>query len=117
MSNFTQSIAKQKHDNLLSKEFLGTVKSIIGTCQALGVLIESKEPKEILEEINQGKYDSEINAKKTDVDPEKRKELDAYFAEVAKKQEAVRMAEEAEKAAAEEKAAKAAAPQATPAKK
>jgi large subunit ribosomal protein L11 len=96
------SVSKAKHDHMLSNDFMATVKSIIGTCQALGVLIENKEPKEILEEIAEGKYKEEISAQKTDVNPEKRKELDAHFAEVEAEQEAIQKAEEAEAAAAEE---------------
>ena len=96
-------IAKQKHDNMLSNDFMATLTSVLGTCQALGVLVESKEVKEVLEEIKSGKYSEEISAKKTDVDSDKRKELDSYFDEIAKKQEALRKVEEAEKAAEEEK--------------
>ncbi|MBU3924054.1 MAG: 50S ribosomal protein L11 [Nanoarchaeota archaeon] len=102
------SIAKAKHDHLLSNDFMATVKSVIGTCQALGVLIENKEVKEVLKEIEEGKYKEEIESKKTDVDPEKRKELDSYFAGIAEKQEAVQKAEEAEKKAEDEKKAEAA---------
>lgn len=97
------SVAKSKHSNLLSNEFKSTVKSVIGTCQALGVLIENKEVKEILEEVESGKYDVMIENKKTEVDPEKRKELDIYFKELATKQDAVRKAEEVEKAEKEAK--------------
>ena len=96
------SVAKAKHAHMLSNDFIATVKSVIGTCQALGVLIENKETKEILGEISEGKYKEEINAKKTDIDPEKKKELDAYFKTVEAEQEAVQKAEEAEAAAAEE---------------
>ena len=99
------SVAKAKHASLLSNTFMASVKSIIGTCQALGVLIESKDPKEILEEISEGKYKEEIEAQKIDVDPEKRKELDEFFAGVESEQDAVKKAEEAEKAAEEEKKA------------
>jgi len=99
------SISKTKHNNLLSNEFISTVKSVLGTCQALGVLVESKEVKEVLAEIEEGKYVDEIKTQKTDVDPEKRKELDNYFEDIAAKQEAVQKAEEAEKAAEEEKKA------------
>jgi len=102
------SVAKAKHASLLSNTFMASVKSIIGTCQALGVLIESKDPKEILEEISEGKYKEEIEAQKIDVDPEKRKELDEFFAGVESEQDAVKKAEEAEKAAEEEKKAEAA---------
>jgi len=100
------SVAKAKHASLLSNTFMASVKSIIGTCQALGVLIESKDPKEILTEIAEGKYKEEIDAQKTDVDPEKRKALDEYFATVEEEQEAIKKAEEAEKAAEEEAKAK-----------
>ena len=98
-------VSKAKHDHMLSNDFIATVKSIIGTCQALGVLIENKEAKEILEKISEGKYSEEISAIKTDVDSEKRKELDDYFAGIEAEQEAVQKAEEAEKAAEEEKKA------------
>ena len=96
------SVAKAKHAHMLSNDFLATVKSVIGTCQALGVLIENKETKEIQDEIAEGKYKEEIDAQKTDVNPEKRKELDIFFKEVEAEQEAVQKAEEAEAAAAEE---------------
>ena len=96
------SVAKSKHDHMLSNEFISSVKSVVGTCQALGVLIENKESQEIMEEIVEGKYLEEINAQKTDVSPEKRKDLDTYFAEVAEKQEALKKAEDAEAAAAAE---------------
>lgn len=99
------SISKAKHDYMLSNKFISTVKSIIGTCQALGVLIENKNPKEILEEINEGKYAEEIEARKTDVDSEKQKNLNTYFAEIEEQQEAIQKAEEKEKAAEEEKKA------------
>jgi len=109
------SVAKSKHDHMLSNDFMSTIKSVIGTCQALGALIENKEAKEVMEEIESGKYSEEINAKKTDVSQEKRKELDTYFATVAEKQEALKKVEDAEAAAAAEaKAAKATAAPAKP---
>ena len=101
------SIAKAKHKSLLSNTFESTVKSVIGTCQALGVLIESKDPREVMKEINEGKYKTEIESQKTEIDPEKKEELESYFAEIEKEQDAIKKAEEAEAAAAEEKKAKA----------
>jgi large subunit ribosomal protein L11 len=99
------SISKAKHSSLLSKEFISTVKSVVGTCQSLGVLIESKEASEVQEEIVEGKYSDKISAKKTEVDSEKKEELEEYFKNVELEQEAVRKAEEEEKAAEEEKKA------------
>jgi large subunit ribosomal protein L11 len=96
------SVAKAKHDSMLSNDFMATLKSILGTCQALGVLVENKEIKEVLEEIKEGKYSEEISAQKINVDSEKRQELDSYFKGVADEQEAIKKAEDAEKAAEEE---------------
>ncbi len=102
------SLAKAKHNSMLSNDFTATLKSVIGTCQALGVLIENKETKEVLEEIAEGKYKEEIEAQKVDVDSEKRKELDTFFKGVEEEQEAVKKAEAEEAAAAEEAKAEAA---------
>jgi large subunit ribosomal protein L11 len=106
------SIAKAKHDSMLSNNFMSTVTSVIGTCQALGVMIESKDSKEAMEEVKEGKYNAEIEAQKTDVSPEKRLELDEFFKKVEADQNAIRKAEEEEKAA--EEAAKATAGEAAP---
>ena len=99
------SISKAKHKSLLSNEFISTVKSVVGTCQALGVLIENKEAQEVQEEILEGKYDNAINAQRTEVSSEKKTELDSYFKTIEEAQEAVKKAEDAEKAAEEEKKA------------
>ncbi len=100
------SIAKTKMPNLLCKNLKEGVKSVVGTCTSLGVLVENKPASEVGIEIDEGKYDKEINAEKTETSLEKRKELDAYFADLHSAQE---KKIELEKAAAEaEKEAKAA---------
>ncbi len=100
------SITKQKQSGMLANNFLGALKSVIGSAMAMGILIESKDPKEVLQEIEDGKYDKEIKAEKTEASPEKLKQLKAYFTEVQNKQQAAKKAEEEAKAA--EEAAKAA---------
>lgn len=50
-------IAKIKRQELLSKTLKAAVKEVIGTCVSMGVTIEGKEPKDILREIDEGKYD------------------------------------------------------------
>ncbi len=107
------SIAKQKHSSMLAKEFLSALKSVIGSAMAMGALIENKDPKEVLQEIADGKYNKEIKAQKSEASPEKLKELKAFFTEVQSKQQAAKKAEEEAKAA--EEAAKAAAATAKPA--
>ncbi len=97
------SVAITKMPGLLCKDLKSAVKTIVGTCGSLGILVENKVASEIEEDIDDGKYDAEIKAEKRETDPEKRKELDAYFAEVKSKQDAklkleqVAKEEEAEK--------------------
>ncbi len=49
-------IAKQRMDKLSSKDLKGAVKTVLGTINSMnGVLIEGKRPKELTQEINEGK--------------------------------------------------------------
>lgn len=50
-------IAKMKRDVTLAKELKSTVKEILGTCVSMGVTCEGKNPKEVIKEVNEGKYD------------------------------------------------------------
>jgi large subunit ribosomal protein L11 len=95
------SIAKTKLPNMLSKDLKAAVKTVVGSCVSLGVLIESKEAKEVETEIAEGKYDKEIKEEKTTADPAKLKELKDYFDGIKKAQDERQKKEEAEKAAAE----------------
>jgi large subunit ribosomal protein L11 len=107
------SIAKTKQVNLLAKDLKGAVKLIVGTCVSLGVLIDSKNAKEIEKDIDSGIYDKEIKHETTSVSPEKVQKLKEFFAEVSARQEKEQKALAEAKAA--EEAAKAAAATAAPA--
>lgn len=95
------SIAKTKFPDLLSKDLKAAVKTILGSCISLGILVENKSPKEIINEIDEGKYDSEISQEKTETSEEKRKELDEYFSKIKDEQEKILKEQEAAKAAEE----------------
>ena len=95
------SIAKTKSPNLLCKDFKSAVKTLVGTCVSLGILIENKPAVEIEQEINEGKYDKEIKAEKTETSPEKKKKLNEYFAEIKKEQDKILQQEKAAKESAE----------------
>ncbi len=104
------SVAKTKHSHMLDKDFKSAVKSVVGCCVSAGILVENKSPKDIEEEIDQGKYDQEIKEMKTQTPPEKKQKLDEFFEKLTtkqkeklKKEEEEKAAKEAEKAAAEEK--------------
>lgn len=85
-------VAKQKHNNMLSKDLLASIRSVLGTCQAMGIIVDNKEIKEILEDINEGKYDAMIKAEKVVVDEEKKNELKEFFSKIEKEQEATKQA-------------------------
>jgi large subunit ribosomal protein L11 len=91
------SVAKTKMQNLLCKDLKSAVKTVVGTCASLGILIENKSAIDIEQDIDDGVYDKEISSEKIETDPEKRKQLDAYFADVKSKQDAKLKLEQAAK--------------------
>jgi len=97
------SVAKTKLPSLLCKDLKSAVKTVVGTCISLGVLIESENALKIEKEIDEGRYDKEINEENTEMSEEKRKELDEYFAGIKSAQDKVLKQEAAEKAAEAEK--------------
>jgi large subunit ribosomal protein L11 len=52
------NVAKMKRESLLAKTFKNAVKEVVGSCVSMPVTVEGKSPKEVLVEIDQGKYDS-----------------------------------------------------------
>jgi large subunit ribosomal protein L11 len=97
------SVAKTKLPNLLSKDLKAAVKTVVGNCVSLGVLVESKPAVEVMREIEEGKYDREINEGRTETPEEKKKEMDEYFENLKSEQEKIRKQEEAAKASEAEK--------------
>lgn len=69
-------IAKMKEDNLLGANLKQKVKEIIGTCQAMGVLVEGKPGNEAVAAVNSGSFDEEIRTEKTELTDEERKQLE-----------------------------------------
>jgi len=53
-------IAKMKIDDLKTEDLKKAVKQVVSSCVSSGVYVEGKKPKEILKEINEGKWDSKI---------------------------------------------------------
>jgi len=102
-------LAKMKQDSMLVNNLKSAVKSVVGSCNSAGVLVESKEAIEINKDIDSGVYDSEIKEEKTTVSPEKasrlKKQLKEIQTEIQKeleKEKAEQEAEEAEKKKIEE---------------
>ncbi len=103
-------IAKTKKQDLLAKDMKSALKLIVGSCVSLGALIDNKEPKEIMQEIDAGKYDNELKQEITSPSPEKKAELEQFFKIRKEKQDKELKALEEAKAAQEAQAAAAAAP-------
>ncbi len=109
------SVAKTKLPNMLANDLKSAVLSVAGTAVSLGILIENKPAREVVREIQEGKYDKEIKMEKTNTDAEKKKQLNDYFAEVKKAQDKMIAQQKAVEEAAAAAAATTANPAATPA--
>ncbi|NYT00740.1 MAG: 50S ribosomal protein L11 [Methanocellales archaeon] len=53
-------IAKMKKDSMLSLSFKNAFKEVLGTCMSMGVTMEGKKIKEVIQDIGQGKYDDTL---------------------------------------------------------
>jgi len=78
-------IAQMKEEQMLVNDFKAAVKNVVGSCNSLGILVESKESKEMSKDIDAKKYDQEILSKKTEVDPEKKKTLEIELKKIQEK--------------------------------
>lgn len=96
------SVAKTKLPNLLSKDLKAAVKTVLGSCASLGILVESQPAAHLGHQIEGGKFQREIKEEKTETPEEKKAKLEEYFEEVKAEQDKIIKQEEAEKAAAEE---------------
>jgi large subunit ribosomal protein L11 len=56
-------IAKLKQAELLSTNTKAAVKEILGTCISMGVTVESKDPKQVQKEVDEGKHDAALEKK------------------------------------------------------
>jgi len=50
-------IAEVKMEKMLANSLKNACKEVVGTCQSMGVTIDGKMPKEVMKEIEEGKYD------------------------------------------------------------
>jgi len=50
-------IAKIKRQELLAKTLKAAAKEVLGSCVSMGVTVESRDPREVQREIDEGKYD------------------------------------------------------------
>ncbi|MEM0465804.1 MAG: 50S ribosomal protein L11 [Candidatus Pacearchaeota archaeon] len=100
-------VTKIKYPNMLEKNFKNAVKSVLGTCKSIGILVENKDPKEVVKDVEKGVYDKEINLQISVTNPEKRKKIEEFYNKIKAEQDskikqAQKLAEEAEAKKTEE---------------
>lgn len=93
-------VAKTKADSLLSSNLKNQVKEVLGTCISLGFEVEGKDPKEVIKEVDEGKYDKEISEAKIEVPQDKLKQIQARSQQLQKEAEKAKAAKASEAAAA-----------------
>jgi large subunit ribosomal protein L11 len=93
------SVAKTKMPSMLARNLRSAVKLTLGSCVSAGILVESKNAKEVIADLEEGKYDIQIDGEKTEVSQERKKELDEFFNNLKSEQDAKAKAEAAAKEA------------------
>ncbi len=96
-------IALMKKDSMLVKSLKAAVKNVIGSCNSLGILIESKKAVDINKDIDAGIYDKQIDSQTTEIDEEKKIKLKKQLEEINRE---IKKELEKEKALAEKIAEK-----------
>lgn len=96
-------VAMMKEEAMAVNTRKAAVKCTIGTCVSSGILVEGKNGKETMKDVESGKYDKMITEGKTEISAEEMKELEEEKKKLAKETE--------EKHKQEEEAAKEAAPE------
>lgn len=69
-------ISNMKQDDLLGKNNFSRAKEIIGTCDSMGVLVEGKQARKVIEDINNGAFAEQISGGKTELTAEEKKKLE-----------------------------------------
>lgn len=94
-------LAKMKQDSMLVNNLKSAVKSVIGSCNSAGIIVEGKNAKEINEDIENGLFDKEIKEGITEVSADKKARLASQLKEVQQRIEKELAKEKAEKEAEE----------------
>lgn len=55
------NVAKLKQDQVISKDFKGVIKEILGSCVSIGITIDQKDPRDIQKAIDEGLYNKMLN--------------------------------------------------------
>ncbi len=87
-------VAMMKEEAMAVNSRKAAVKCTIGTCVSAGILVEGKNGKETMKDVESGKYDQMITEGKTEISAEEMKELEAEKKKLAEETEAKHKQEE-----------------------
>jgi len=54
-------VAIMKKPSMTSKSLKGAVKSLLGSAHAIGITVDGRDPKELVKEVDEGKFDEVLN--------------------------------------------------------
>jgi len=94
-------IARSTKENSLAKTDKNLVKEIIGASQSMGILIDGKEPQQVLEEVEQGEHNAKIKGKE-ELEEVSQEEIEERKQELEEKMEEIKAEEEEEETEEEE---------------
>ena len=77
-------VANMKDSSFFAKNLKNSMKIVLGSCRAMGLLVEGKPVQEFMVDLDAGKYDDVIAAGKTEVDAEKLSDYKAKTQEMQK---------------------------------
>lgn len=69
-------VAKMKQDQLQGKDLFGKVKTVVGTCQSMGIMVEGQPAKDAIKKINEGEWKDKIAAGKSEITAEELKQME-----------------------------------------
>jgi large subunit ribosomal protein L11 len=69
-------VAKMKEDAIMGRTLKEKIKEVIGTCNSMGILVEGKQARDVIAEIDNGSYSEEIKSERTEISAEEKKELE-----------------------------------------
>ncbi len=76
-------IAKLKYDKISGKNLKQKVLELLGTCKSIGLKVEGKDPKDVIKEVKEGKYDKLIEEERTELTQKEVEELEAERAAIS----------------------------------
>lgn len=56
-----KKVARMKFDSLLANNLNSAVREMAGTCYSLGIKVDGKAPRDFIKDVQDGKYDSQLN--------------------------------------------------------